>query len=74
MARLAKSIVIQREQEVMDAFVKGASVKEANEALSLKHGTRMGLKRIYELRDAVRAALASTPEAVPAVDAEVVAA
>ena len=57
MARLAKNLVTQREQEATDAFLKGASVKEVNEALFLKHQKRMGLKRIYELRDAVRAGL-----------------
>jgi hypothetical protein len=76
MARLAKTLVTQREEEVTDAFLKGASVKEANEALFLKHQKRMGLKRIYEIRDAVRAALASKPdEAVraPVVEPETVA-
>ena len=62
MARLSKDLVTQREQEATDAFLKGASVKEVNEALFLKHGTRMGLKRIYTIRDAVRAALNSKPD------------
>lgn len=77
MARIKKELVEQREAEVVQAFVNGASVKEANEALFTKHGKRMGLARIYELRAQVKAAQVSqaevveTPAETPAVETTV---
>ena len=47
-------MVAEREAEVLEAFKTGASVKEVNEALFLKHGKRMALKRIYAIREVVR--------------------
>jgi hypothetical protein len=52
MGRLAKNVVEEREAEALAAFKAGGSVKDVNEALALKHGSRMGLKRMYELRSA----------------------
>jgi hypothetical protein len=59
MARIKKELVAQREKEVIEMFTAGATVKEANEALFVKYGKRMGLDRIYGLRAAVRAKLES---------------
>jgi hypothetical protein len=56
MGRLTKTLIEDREKEVIAAFEGGASVKQANEALKLKYDHKMGNLRIYELRDAVRAA------------------
>jgi ribosomal protein S16 len=56
MARLSKEQVQIRENEATEAFKNGAKVKDVNEALFTKHGKRMGLARLYELREAVRAA------------------
>lgn len=69
MARIAKTLVAERETEAIKAFQDGATVKQVNDALFAKYQKRMGLKRIYELRDQVRKA--ATEPAV--VDAEVVA-
>lgn len=53
MAKISKELVEQREKDAMQAFRTGASVKQVNNALALKYGKKMGLKRIYELRDLV---------------------
>jgi hypothetical protein len=74
MARLAKTVVAQREAEALAAFQAGSTVKEVNDALFLKHGKRMGLKRIYELKAQAASASVVAPVAAPdVVDAEVVA-
>jgi hypothetical protein len=62
MARLNKELVKQRESEALEAFETGASVKQVNDALFLKHGKKMGLKRIYELK--VEATKAVVPQVV----------
>ena len=74
MARLNKELVKQRESEVLEAFKTGATVKQVNDALFLKHGKKMGLKRICELKvEATKVVVPQVTEA-PVVDAEVVAA
>ncbi len=73
MARIAKNLVEAREAEAVKAFQDGASVREVNNALFAKYGKRMGLKRIYELREQVKAQ-GKGEEAPVTVEAEPVAA
>jgi hypothetical protein len=71
MARISKDLVAAREAEAIKAFQDGATVKEVNDALFTKYQKRMGLKRIYELRDQVKKQTAVSDEPTPVV-AEVV--
>ena len=50
MARLNRELVKQRETEALEALATGATIKQVNQALLLKHGKTMALKRLYELR------------------------
>jgi hypothetical protein len=52
MARLKKTLVVEREAEATAAFKTGATAKDVNEALFSKYRMRMSLKRLGELKKA----------------------
>ena len=62
MGRLNREVAKQREEEAVAGLLTGSSVKEVNEALKLKYGKKMGLKKIYELKKAVKEAQVLTPD------------
>jgi len=62
MGRLNREVAKQREEEAVAGLLAGSSVKEVNEALKLKYGKKMGLKKIYELKKAVKEAQVLTPD------------
>ena len=68
MARISRDVVTQREAEATDAFQKGGSIKDVQEALKTKYGHMMGVKRIYALRKMAKAQAGQTA----VVNAEVV--
>jgi len=70
MARLNRDVVQVREKEAFEAFTTGSRVKDVNDALYAKYGSRMGLKRLYELKE--QAERAKQDQAVEVVTAEVV--
>jgi hypothetical protein len=50
MSRISVKDVEKREEESLVAFRSGSSVRKVNEALKLKYGKTMSLKRLYELK------------------------
>ena len=62
MAKIATEIVKKREEESLVAFRSGSSVSKVNEALKLKYGKTMSLKRLYELKKMIENEISEEPD------------